>query len=68
MAREWTCATCGETFDALETSALQHNCPVAQFDRGFTRFLQTPAGQFAVYYAQRVINASHSTNLPLAKS
>jgi hypothetical protein len=72
MDSEWTCSSCGETFDPKVTSAGHHYCLVAresrEFDKAFPRFLDSPAGQFAIYYAQRLINASNPTNLPLAKS
>ena len=69
---EWECATCGEVFDKRKTSPLQHICPVAsesaKFLSSFNKFLSSPEGQFAIYLAQRLINASNPTNLPLAES
>jgi hypothetical protein len=63
---EWTCERCGETFDAKVTSALQHRCFIAEqsieFDRALTIYLSKPVGQFAMYYAQRLINASLGSN------
>jgi transposase-like protein len=67
-AFEWTCQRCGETFDSRETSALQHSCIVAkesaQFHKAFKTYLSEPAGQFAMYYAQRLIrgNSDGSNN------
>lgn len=59
---EWTCERCGETFDARKVSFLQHSCIVAkesaQFHKAFKTYLSEPAGQFAMYYAQRLIRGN----------
>jgi hypothetical protein len=63
---EWTCERCGETFDARKVSFLQHSCIVAkesaQFYKAFKAYLSEPAGQFAMYYAQRLIQGASSSD------
>lgn len=63
---EWTCERCGETFDARKVSHLQHKCLIAkesvEFDEALSAYLSEPAGQFAMYYARRLINGSIGTD------
>jgi hypothetical protein len=45
-----------------------HECNLNHFNSRISTWLDTPQGSFLVYMARRILNASGSTNLPLAKS